>query len=138
MFAACVDSLLCSEVAGAKGTELCNVEVTKTVILGMVRELGNGGAQRGAGPALGVAFLCVSSTDGLLLPLQKHTEEITKMRNDFERQLRGQCLTRVLCETGPELVPSENSSPPGLVTMGLRKWAETAQICRQGTCWFPG
>lgn len=36
----------------------------------------------------------LASSDSLLLPLQKHTEEITKMRNDFERQVRGQCFLR--------------------------------------------
>lgn len=125
-------TLSCSEVAGAKGTKLCNVEVTKTVLFwarSVSLEMGEPSEEQGW-PS-GVAFLCVSSTDGLLLPLQKHTEEITKMRNDFERQLRGQCLTQVLCDTGPEPVPSENSSPPGLVTKGLLK---RAQICRQGTC----
>lgn len=48
------------------------------------------------GPAAGpVSVLSrLASSDSLLLPLQKHTEEITKMRNDFERQVRGQCFLR--------------------------------------------
>lgn len=42
----------------------------------------------------------------LLPPLQKHTEEITKLRNDFERQVRGQCLTSCV-PSGQKVTPRQ-------------------------------
>lgn len=80
------------------------------VIPGWVHELGGGGPSRSSTGLLSRAFLAseargraegpafvpsrLTSSDRPLPPLQKHTEEITKIRKDFERQVRGQRLPR--------------------------------------------
>lgn len=53
----------------------------------------------------------LASSDSSLPPLQKHTEEITKMRNDFERQVRGQCFPRSAASGGSRAPPVRKELP---------------------------
>lgn len=109
--------------------------VTTPCYSGCVYKLADGGTQHLPKAVWGLSCwaFCLSPNNGRFLPLQKHTEEITKMRNDFERQVRGQCHRYMLWVMVPGPLPSESSLPAGLVVTGFLKQLKAAQLCSQGT-----